>query len=225
MIQKITWNELYGYIQNSGEKVDEAIIDGLHLMFEQLGGGSLFYNGIPEGLWGYELSPNPDGTALTIDEIVEYTVANFSADDAHVVQRLLNGLLLQRNCSKAALKQVASITTRVPKQSNKGESIYEASKQLGSTNEEELYPALGLLCRLVKEAVKAEKTAKYILLPQKAAMKAGVMLPQIDAKWYNNQFGTKLNKMDISRWINGAGNCEYISHEINPVIERFKAFK
>lgn len=66
MIQKITWNELYGYIQNSGEKVDEAIIDGLHLMFEQLGGGSLFYNGIPEGLWGYELSPNPDGTASLI---------------------------------------------------------------------------------------------------------------------------------------------------------------
>lgn len=93
------------------------------------------------------------------------------------------------------------------------------------TDEEQMYPALGLLCQLVKKAVEAGKQAKYILMPQRAAIEAEVMLPQIDAEWYNSRFGTNLNKMDLSRWINGTGKCMYTPQEIAPIIARFKSLK
>ena len=102
---------------------------------------------------------------------------------------------------------------------------HEKEKQEGYTDEEELYPALKLLCQLVKEAVEAGKQAKYILMPQRAAMEAEVMLPPIDAEWYNSQFGTKLNKVNLSNWLNGTGGTDYDPKELEPMTERFRMLK
>lgn len=93
------------------------------------------------------------------------------------------------------------------------------------TDEYSLYPAMGLLCQLVKEAVEAGKQAKYILMPQRAAMEAEVMLPPIDAEWYNTRFGTNLNKVNLSNWLRGTGGASYAPHEIDPLKERFKMLK
>ena len=93
------------------------------------------------------------------------------------------------------------------------------------TDEEKLYPALGLLCQLVKEAVDAGKQAKYILMPQRAAMEAEVLLPPIDAEWYNNRFGTNLNKVNLSNWLNGTGETDYDPKELEPLKRRFRLLK
>lgn len=93
------------------------------------------------------------------------------------------------------------------------------------TDEESPYPAMGLLCQLVKEAVEAGKQAKYILMPQRAAMEAKVMLPPIDAEWYNKRFGTNLNKVNLSNWLKGTGGASYAPDELEPLKERFKMLK
>ena len=101
-------------------------------------------------------------------------------------------------------------------------------KEIGqeeSTDEESPYPAMGLLCQLVKEAVEAGKQAKYILMPQRAAMEAKVMLPPIDAEWYNKRFGTNLNKVNLSNWLKGTGGASYAPGELDPLKERFKMLR
>ena len=94
-----------------------------------------------------------------------------------------------------------------------------------STDENSPYPAMGLLCQLVKEAVEAGKQAKYILMPQRAAMEAKVMLPPIDAEWYNKRFGTNLNKVNLSNWLKGTGGASYAPGELDPLKERFKMLR
>ena len=103
---------------------------------------------------------------------------------------------------------------------NKGDK-----QQEDCTDEEKLYPALGLLCQLIKEAVDSGKQAKYILMPQRAAMEAEVMLPKMDAEWYNHRFGTHLNKMNLSNWLNGTGKSDYDPKELEPLVTRFMALK
>jgi hypothetical protein len=92
-------------------------------------------------------------------------------------------------------------------------------------SEEQLYPALRLLCSLVREAVNEKRSAKYILMPQRAAMEAEVMLPPMDAAWYNRRFGTHLNKMNLSNWLNGTGKSDYDPKELEPMVTRFMALK
>ena len=99
------------------------------------------------------------------------------------------------------------------------------SGQEESTEENSPYPAMGLLCQLVKEAVEAGKQAKYILMPQRAAMEAKVMLPPIDAEWYNKRFGTNLNKVNLSNWLKGTGGASYAPGELDPLKERFKMLR
>lgn len=107
-------------------------------------------------------------------------------------------------------------------------NYYGEKKESGqeeSTDENSPYPAMGLLCQLVKEAVEAGKQAKYILMPQRAAMEAKVMLPPIDAEWYNKRFGTNLNKVNLSNWLKGTGGASYAPDELEPLKERFKMLK
>ena len=107
-------------------------------------------------------------------------------------------------------------------------NYYGEQKENGqeeSTEEDSPYPAMGLLCQLVKEAVEAGKQAKYILMPQRAAMEAKVMLPPIDAEWYNKRFGTNLNKVNLSNWLKGTGGASYAPDELEPLKERFKMLK
>ena len=104
-------------------------------------------------------------------------------------------------------------------------SEQKESGQEESTDEESPYPAMGLLCQLVKEAVEAGKQAKYILMPQRAAMEAKVMLPPIDAEWYNKRFGTNLNKVNLSNWLKGTGGASYAPGELDPLKERFRMLK
>jgi hypothetical protein len=92
-------------------------------------------------------------------------------------------------------------------------------------SEEQLYPALRLLCPLVRKAVNEKRSAKYILMPQRAAMEAEVMLPPMDAEWYNRRFGTHLNKMNLSNWLNGTGKSDYDPKELEPMVTRFIALK
>ena len=129
----------------------------------------------------------------------------------------------QQGCS-IKLVYVASGGQHVENQHN----YYGEKKDNGGeecTDEYSLYPAMGLLCQLVKEAVEAGKQAKYILMPQRAAMEAEVMLPPIDAEWYNTRFGTNLNKVNLSNWLRGTGGASYAPHEIDPLKERFKMLK
>ena len=107
-------------------------------------------------------------------------------------------------------------------------NYYREQKENGqeeSTEEDSPYPAMGLLCQLVKEAVEAGKQAKYILMPQRAAMEAKVMLPPIDAEWYNKRFGTNLNKVNLSNWLKGTGGASYAPGELDPLKERFKMLR
>ena len=107
-------------------------------------------------------------------------------------------------------------------------NYYGEQKENGQeecTDENSPYPAMGLLCQLVKEAVEAGKQAKYILMPQRAAMEAKVMLPPIDAEWYNKRFGTNLNKVNLSNWLKGTGGASYAPDELEPLKERFKMLK
>lgn len=104
-----------------------------------------------------------------------------------------------------------------------GEKIESGQEE--SSEENSPYPAMGLLCQLVREAVEAGKQAKYILMPQRAAMEAKVMLPPIDAEWYNKRFGTNLNKVNLSNWLKGTGGASYAPGELDPLKERFKMLK
>ena len=139
----------------------------------------------------------------------------------HLMEKFQQMDLKQHGCNFNFV-YVASGATHIENQHN---YYSEKEKQEGYTDEEVSYPALGLLCQLVKEAVEAGKLAKYILMPQRAAMEAGVMLPPIDADWYNSRFGTTIRKQDISRWIKGTGNAEYDPHDITPIVERFRTLR
>ncbi len=62
-------------------------------------------------------------------------------------------------------------------------------------------------------------------MPQRAAMEAEVLLPPIDAEWYNNRFGTNLNKVNMSNWLNGTGETDYDPKELEPLKRRFRLLK
>ena len=132
----------------------------------------------------------------------------------------------QRGCN-INLVYVASGAQHVNTIQNQNNYCSEKNEvtQEESTEENSPYPAMGLLCQLVKEAVEAGKQAKYILMPQRAAMEAKVMLPPIDAEWYNKRFGTNLNKVNLSNWLKGTGGASYAPGELDPLKERFKMLK
>ena len=132
----------------------------------------------------------------------------------------------QRGCN-INLVYVASGAQHVNTIQNQNNYCSEKNEvtQEESTEENSPYPAMGLLCQLVKEAVEAGKQAKYILMPQRAAMAAKVMLPPIDAEWYNKRFGTNLNKVNLSNWLKGTGGASYAPGELDPLKERFKMLK
>ena len=132
----------------------------------------------------------------------------------------------QRGCN-INLVYVASGAQHVNTIQNQNNYCSEKNEvtQEESTEENSPYPAMGLLCQLVKEAVEAGKQAKYILMPQRAAMEAKVMLPPIDAEWYNKRFGTNLNKVNLSNWLKGTGGASYAPGELDPLKERFKMLR
>ena len=132
----------------------------------------------------------------------------------------------QRGCN-INLVYVASGAQHVNTIQNQNNYCSEKNEvtQEESTEENSPYPAMGLLCQLVKEAVEAGKQAKYILMPQRAAMEAKVMLPPIDAEWYNKRFGTNLNKVNLSNWLKGTGGASYAPDELEPLKERFKMLR
>ncbi len=95
----------------------------------------------------------------------------------------------QRECN-INLVYVASGAQHVNTIQNQNNYCHEKkeTKPEDYTDEEKLYPAL---------------------MPQRAAMEAEVLLPPIDAEWYNNRFGTNLNKVNLSNWLNGTGETDY----------------
>ncbi|MBO4672899.1 MAG: hypothetical protein J5616_00910 [Bacteroidaceae bacterium] len=91
--------------------------------------------------------------------------------------------------------------------------------------EGDIYPALPLLKEMVLDAVQEGKTAKYILLPLRAAMEADALLPSFDVNSFNKSFGTSLNKANFSNWVNGTNGSSYDEKEIAPFIKRFRDLK
>lgn len=106
---------------------------------------------------------------------------------------------------------------------NNGEVCYQkcgnAAKE-GSKTEE---CVLNLLDELVKDAIDKKKTAKYILLPVRAAKDAN-MLPIADLKWMNERYQLTLNATNWSSWVNNS-DAGYDHREISPLVERFQALK
>ncbi|MBR0047468.1 MAG: hypothetical protein IJP75_11430 [Bacteroidaceae bacterium] len=89
-------------------------------------------------------------------------------------------------------------------------------------DEQSVYPAMTLLERLVRVAIKEKKRPKYILMPVRAAREAGVPIPINDVKGMNKHFGTELTRQNWSQWVNGTAQSSYDPKEMDPMISQFK---
>ncbi len=92
-----------------------------------------------------------------------------------------------------------------------------------------VYPAMPLLEYLVRDAIEKKKKPKYILLPVRAAMDAGVLIPIHNVKDMNEHFkddlkGAMLTKQCWSLWVDGVNRLEYDSRELNPIKHKFKEY-
>lgn len=251
MIRRITWKLMSKHVDG----LDEEMVEELHQLFLRMKmPGGYWHQGrdiVGEEIHGCGVPEYVERT-FTLDGLVNMAVAKLTLDGGLALECVLNSLL-EKDGTPEERKKVGSISAKIIERDNgkphrresakydfAGATIekfyvestvneynygHEKEKQDGYTDEEELYPALKLLCQLVKEAVEAGKQAKYILMPQRAAMEAEVMLPPIDADWYNSQFGTKLNKVNLSNWLNGTGGTDYDPKELEPMTERFRMLK
>lgn len=82
---------------------------------------------------------------------------------------------------------------------------------------------LKLLDELVQDAIRQEKSPKYILLPVRAAKDAD-MLPMANLDWVNERYGLKLSNVNYSDWVSKE-NANYDNRELPPLVERFRALK
>lgn len=118
------------------------------------------------------------------------------------------------------LKEKIALPT-VPVRNNQQREDNNYLMESEENDELSAYPAMALLERLVRIAIKEKKKPKYILMPVRAAREAGVSIPITDVKSMNGHFGTELTRQNWSQWVNGTAKSGYDPKELNPMKSQF----
>ena len=99
-------------------------------------------------------------------------------------------------------------------------------RSLGNITQEDLkkYPALEKLCQLVHDG----ESPKYQLMPYRAAIEAGALLPSMpNASVFNRWFGTSISPANYTTWVNADDNPYENGKDARPfraLLKTFEAF-
>lgn len=105
-----------------------------------------------------------------------------------------------------------------------GSVVHTGGNGGASDGQSHTEPAIEYLDREVRSRIDNGADAKYVLLPVKAAIEAGVPLPYNNVAKFNERYGCSISKSTWSRWINGTDGCGYMDQELNALASRFMRF-
>lgn len=159
-------------------------------------------------------------------QIVEYAKSQPSLEAARPFIGLLdNGFRGVNN--REAFELIDSITTHFKDEYRQvlRRQAEELSEWRPPQKELDIYPALGTLCKLVRDG----KGPKDTLMPYRAALQAGVLLPSMPSvKDFNKLFGTDLSAGNYSTYINAADNPYEKDKDVSrfrTLVKQFKNFQ
>ena len=152
---------------------------------------------------------------MSIDADEENRIIDELSRSAEGLDKWLNSYTESKEClSEDILELINAPSMKV------GESPTNNQQQILNMKQQQID---NLLSQEIEAAKAAKKSAKYILLPYKAAIEAGAISDTMTRDEFNSKYGCSVSKSSFTEWIRGTRDDDvyYETYEIDPLIEKF----